>query len=145
MTLISACALSTMIALGIPLIGRHFHNAWKIGCRSFSLLFPMTLKATSMPFYHLSNTIKVYQGHCKEHVTNIMFCIHKQWSCHYTLFNGKERHTLLWFVPKVALNETKLWSPKFSIISNCHGVWIPNVNGMSYWFNRFKSKKACWT
>ncbi len=66
MTLISACALSTMITLGIQLIGMHFDNAWKIGCRSFSLLSPMTLKATNMPFYHSSYTIKVYQGNMEQ-------------------------------------------------------------------------------
>jgi hypothetical protein len=31
----------------------------------------MTMKATSMPFCHSSNTIKVYKGYCKEHGTNI--------------------------------------------------------------------------
>jgi hypothetical protein len=88
-TLISIGTLPTMIALGIQLIGRRFDNVWRIGCRSFSLFFPMTMMATSMPFYHSSNTIKVYKGYCKEHGTNIMSCIHKQWSCHYTSFNGR--------------------------------------------------------
>jgi hypothetical protein len=88
-TLISTCALSTMIALDIQLIKRHFDNAWRIGCRSFSLLFPMTMKATIMPLCHSSNTIKVYKGYYKEHGTNIMSCIHKQWSCHYTSFNKR--------------------------------------------------------
>jgi hypothetical protein len=52
---------------------------------------------------------------------------------------------LLWFVPKVASNETKLWFPIFLIISNCHGIWILRVNNVSSWFNRFKSKVTCWT
>jgi len=71
-TLILASTLSTMIALGVQLIGRHFDNAWKIGCRSFSLPFPMTMKAIGMPFFHSSNTIKVYKRYCKEHGSNIM-------------------------------------------------------------------------
>jgi hypothetical protein len=49
----------------------------------------MTMKATSMPLCHSSNTIKVYKGYYKKHGTNIMSCIHKQWSCHYTSFNGR--------------------------------------------------------
>jgi hypothetical protein len=88
-TLISTSALSTMIALGIQLIWRHFDKAWKTRCRSFSLLFPMTMEATGMPFFHSSNTNKVYKVYKKEYGTNIMSCIHKQWSCHYTSFNGR--------------------------------------------------------
>jgi hypothetical protein len=88
-TLISVGTLSIMIALGIQLIGRHFDNAWKTGCRSFPLFFPMTMKTTSMPFCHMSNTIKVYKGYYEEHKTNIMSYIHKQRSCHYIWFNGK--------------------------------------------------------
>jgi hypothetical protein len=44
----------------------------------YPYFFPMTMKATGMPLYHLSNTIKLYKGYCKEHGTNIMSCIHKQ-------------------------------------------------------------------
>jgi hypothetical protein len=63
--LISTCVLSIMIALGIQFIGKHFDNTWKTRCRQFSLLFPMAMKATGMPFYHFSNTIKVYNMYYK--------------------------------------------------------------------------------
>ncbi len=109
-TLISASTLSTMIALGVQLIGRHFDNAWKTRCRSFSLLFPMTMKAIGMLFFHLSKTIKVYKRYCKKHGTNIY--IHKQWSCHYTSFNGrggsKERKGIPCFALFQRLHQTKL-------------------------------------
>jgi hypothetical protein len=53
----------------------------------------MTMKANGMPSCHSSNTIKVYKRYCKKHGTNIMSCIHKQWSCHYISFNGRGHST----------------------------------------------------
>ncbi len=82
---------------------------------SFFWPFPMTMKANSMPFYHLSScTIKVYKGYCKEHGTKISY-------------NGRKGCTLLWFVSNVASKDIELQHPNLSIISNCCGIWIPNM------------------
>ncbi len=72
-TLISTWALSTRITLSIQLLGIRFDNSWRTRSRSLSQLFPMTMNATNIPFFHSSNTIRVYKGYCKEHNTNISY------------------------------------------------------------------------
>jgi hypothetical protein len=70
-TLILAWALSTRITLGIQLLGICFDSAQRTGSRSLSWLLSMTMNATNIPFFHSTNTIRVYKGYCKEHNTNI--------------------------------------------------------------------------
>ncbi len=132
--------------MGIQLISNRLDNAWKIGCTNHSPTFSNGSEST---WYAILPFIKHHQGiqSVLQKTWNKYYaqCIPNQWFCHYMSFNKIGKHTLLWFVPKVASNETKLWFPIFLIISNCHGIWILRVNNVSSWFNRFKSKVTCWT
>jgi len=52
-----------------------FDSAQRTRSTSFFQLFPMTMNATSIPFCHSSNTIRVYKRHYKEHGANISYNI----------------------------------------------------------------------
>ncbi len=62
-TLISTCALSTMIVFGILQLGIHCDNALNIGFRSHFPIFPITMNIIGIPFCHSLNTIMVYKGY----------------------------------------------------------------------------------
>jgi hypothetical protein len=67
MVLISACASSTMNALGCHsrlAPTAFFFNSVIQGKRSICLLLFVMMKAISTPLCHLSNTITIYRGNC---------------------------------------------------------------------------------
>ncbi len=145
--MILACALSTMITLGIQLISNRLDNAWKLGCTNHSPNFFQSQwkhLVCHLPFVkHHQGIQSVLQRTWNKYYAH---CIPNQWFRHYISFNKRGKLCSgLFRVSKVASNETKLWSPIFLIISNCHGIWILSVNNVSSWFDRFKSKGTCWT
>jgi len=131
--------------MGIQLISNCLDMLGKLGAQ---IILPTFSNGNESTWYAISPFIKHHQ--CIQSVLQKTWnkyyahYIPNQWFCHYILFNKRGKRTLLWFVSKVALNETKLWSPIFLIISNCHGIWILRMNNVSSWFDRIKSKRICW-
>jgi hypothetical protein len=139
--LIYVWGLSTMITNNNQSFGITCDSDWRIGWRSLTQHFPITMNAMGIPFCHLSNTIIMFRGYYKNHGARLIG---------WMLENIKIRNFTKWkTMPYLALIGAKccvkLPCPYFVIISYYYIIWIPKVKGVSYWVDIFRSKGACST
>ncbi len=114
----------------------------KIGSRSFFWLFPMIMNAIGIPFFHSSNTIRVYKGYCKKHNANINYNVVEH--INYVVFHTIAKIAYLALISaKCCIKKYYTTMPKFlhnfqlhwSLNSQCEhsvilGSWIEVHRGM---------------